>query len=50
MTIFFGTLLANTKKVLTRFYLALGATLTHAICMAVFGDSKSLDTSPFELW
>jgi hypothetical protein len=50
MTNFFGTLLANTKKVLTRFYLALGATLTHAICMAVFGDSKSLDTSPFELW
>jgi hypothetical protein len=49
MTNFFGTLLANMRKVLTRFYLALRATLTHAISKAVFGLSKSLDTKPFEL-
>lgn len=41
--------LASTRKVLTRFYLPLGATLIHAISMAVFGDLKSLDESVSEL-
>ena len=50
MESFFGMVLANTKKVLTRFYLPLGATLIHAILKTGFGGSKSLDESLSELW
>lgn len=32
------------SKVLTRFYLPMGATLTHGVLNAVFGALKSLDT------
>jgi hypothetical protein len=46
---FFGTLLANTRKVLTRFYLSMGTTFIHAMSMAVFMVLKSLDRSHIQL-
>ena len=46
---FIGTLLAIMRKVLTRFYLPMGATFIHAMSMAVFGTLKSLDESYIQL-
>jgi hypothetical protein len=46
---FFGTLLANTRKVLTGFSLSMGAMFIHAVSMAVFDALKSLDETYKEL-
>ena len=34
------------SKVLTRFFLPMGATLIQGVCMAGFACGESLDTSP----
>jgi len=41
--------LANTRKVLTRFSLSMGATFIHDTCMAVFYVLKSLDELHIQL-
>jgi hypothetical protein len=46
---FIGTLLAIMRKVLTLFYLPMGATFIHTISVAVFMVLKSLDESYIQL-
>jgi hypothetical protein len=46
---FIGTLIAIVRKVLTRFYLSMGATFIPAMSMAVSMVLKSLDMGYIEL-